>query len=99
MDSTGIQVKTGFFPLSWFLYMCTPMIEIDGQVNKSKWGSTFFAVPTGKHVVKIYFPYFGMSQCGANQIEVEVKEGKSVFVDYYMGGWMLSKGKIKAVES
>jgi hypothetical protein len=97
MEQTGIQVKTGFFPMSWFLYMCTPVIEINGQKNITKWGSRFFALPPGKYLVKIYFPYFGMKECGANQIEVEVTENKSVFVDYYMSGWMMSKGKIKVV--
>ena len=97
MEQTGIRVKTGFFPLSWFLFFCTPIVEIDGQKNTTKWGNTSFPASPGKHTVKIYFPYFGMAQCGANQIEVNVQEGKSVFVDYYMGGWMLSPGKIKAV--
>ena len=97
MSQTGIQIKTGFFPLSWFLFFCNPIIEIDGQKNPSKWGLTFHAVAPGKHMVKIYFAYFGMPQCGANQVQVDVQEGKQVMVDYYMGGWMLSPGRIKAI--
>ena len=27
---TGLQIETGFFPLSFFLYLCTPTIIIDG---------------------------------------------------------------------
>ncbi len=98
MILTGIQVKTGFFPLSWFLYMCNPTVEINGEKNKVKWGTQFFPLAPGKYTVKIYFAYFTMPQCGANQVDIEVKDGKSIFVDYHMGGWMMSKGKIKVVE-
>ncbi len=27
---TGLQIETGFFPLSFFLYLCTPTMIIDG---------------------------------------------------------------------
>jgi len=28
---TGIQIKTEFFPLAWFLHFVTPTIEINGE--------------------------------------------------------------------
>ena len=92
---TGVEIKTEFFPLAWFLFMVTPIIEIDGQKNKKSWGTSFWDLTPGDHVVKIYFPYFGMSQCGANQMTITVVEGQTARLSYNMPPLMLSKGKMK----
>lgn len=38
---TGIEVKTSFFPLAFFLFFVTPTIEINGEKYKEKWGEVF----------------------------------------------------------
>lgn len=73
---TGLEIKTTFFPLAWFLYFVTPTIEINGEKQKKKWGNTFFALSPGEYLIKIYFPYFGKSECGANEIKVSISEGE-----------------------
>ena len=89
-----VEIKTDFFALGWFLYFVTPVIEIDGKPVKRKWGVSHFDLEPGIHQVKIYFPYFMMSECGANRIRIKVEEGKTKKVTYYMPPWMLAKGRI-----
>jgi len=93
--TTGIEVKTEFFPLAWMLYFSTPIIEINGQKNSRKWGQHFFELQPGEYTVKIYFPYFMQNQCGANQINISVLEGQVRKISYNMPPFMFSKGTIK----
>ena len=92
---TGINVKTGFFPMAWFLFFVTPTIEINGERHKKKWGKTFFSLPPGEYLVKISFPYFGRPECGANEVKVSLSEGQERKVTYNMPPWMLAKGSIR----
>ncbi len=92
---TGIEVKTDFFTFAWFVYFCTPVIEINGKKNTRKWGTHFFELPSGHYNVKIYFHYLFQSQCGANQIQVNLAEGQIQKVSFYMPPWMMAKGTIK----
>lgn len=92
---TGIQIETSFFPLSFFLYLCTPTIVIDGVVNKRPWGVHNFAVEPGMHNVRIFFHYLFMSTCGANQINVVVQPNCVHRIKYEMGIFMFSPGSIR----
>ncbi|WP_067141248.1 DUF4240 domain-containing protein [Oceanivirga salmonicida] len=92
---TGIEIKTNFFPLAFFLYLVTPVIEINGEKHKKKWGTTFFDLPAGKYKIKIYFKYMGMNECGSNEIIVSLLEGEHKKITYYMPTFMFMKGKIK----
>ena len=92
---TGLEIKTGFFPLAWFLFFVATTIEINGEKHKKKWGETFFSLPPGEYQVKISFPYLGIAECGANEIKVSLTEGQKRRVIYNMPPWMLAKGRIK----
>lgn len=89
-----LEIKTGFFALAWFLHFVTPVIEINGQRIKKAWGTSYFDLEPGTYTVKIYFSYFMMSQCGANQVSVKLEEGQSKLIRYNMPPWMLAKGKM-----
>lgn len=89
-----LEIKTGFFGLAWFLHFVTPVIEINGQRVKKPWGTSYFELEPGNYTVKIYFSYFVMSQCGANQVSVKLDEGQSKMISYKMPPWMLAKGKM-----
>ena len=91
---TELEIKLGFFPLAFYLFACTPVIEIDGEKNQRSWGSHYFEVTPGQHNIKIYFPYIGMSECGANEVTIDVQEGAKRKVSYYMWPWMFAKGSI-----
>lgn len=93
--NSGLEIKTGFFPLAWFLFFVTPTIEINGVKHKRKWGKTFFELSPGEYRIKISFPYMGKSECGANEIQVTLSEGQRKRITYNMPAWMLAKGTIK----
>jgi hypothetical protein len=92
---TGIQIDTSFFVLSFFLYLCTPTIVIDGVACQRPWGSHSFQLSPGMHNVKIFFRYLFMSTCGANAINVVVQPDCIHRITYVMPPWMFSKGAIR----
>jgi hypothetical protein len=93
-NETGIEAKVRFFPLAWFLFFCSPRIEIDGIVHEKTWGTHFFPVTPGKHTIKIWFMYFS-SPRGTNSIDVQVVDGHVSRISYYMPPWMFAKGSLK----
>lgn len=94
---TGIEIKTGFFPLAVILFLCTPTIEINGKKYIKNWGRCFFELPPGDYRIKIYFHYWLKPECGANQIKVSLAEGQTKRITYFMSPWMLAAGTIKEV--
>ena len=91
---TGVEVKVGFFLLAFFLYVCTPRIEIDGQVHKRYWGTHFFPLEPGQHNIRIYFLYLFLPHCGDNSIDIVVEKGKVQRVKYWMPPWMFARGSL-----
>ncbi|MFT5779897.1 MAG: hypothetical protein ACI837_002856 [Crocinitomicaceae bacterium] len=91
---TQVEIKTGFFPLAWFLFFVTPVIEINNVRHTQKWGTSSFDVTPGKHTIHIYFPYLWRSMCGANHVNIEIQEGETKKINYHMPPWMFSKGRI-----
>ncbi len=96
-SATGVEVKAGFFPLMFILYLCPATIEIDGTVAARKWGTHFLELPPGDHTVKVYFKYLWMSQCGANSVTVTVQQGRVTRVKYSAPPLVFLKGSIKQV--
>ena len=92
---TGIQVETSFFPLSFFLYLCTPTIVIDGVPQQWRWGTHAFQLPGGMHHVRIFFKYLFMDTCGVAAINVVVQPNCIHRIKYEMGIFMFSPGTIR----
>ena len=97
-DETGIEVSTSFFPLAWILYLCTPRIEVDGEIFIKPWGTHFISLDPGRYDVVVYFPYGFMSRCGENRIQIRLREGDVARIEYYMWPWMFMAGSIKEVD-
>ena len=93
-SQSGVEVKLSFFPLAFLLLACTPRVEIDGQANKKYWGTHFFPLSAGPHKIRVFFPYIGMPECGANSIDIVVPPGGTVRVGYFMWPWMFAKGTL-----
>jgi hypothetical protein len=89
-----LEIKLGFFPLAFFLFLCTPVVEIDGEKSQKSWGSHDFKITPGQHKIKIYFPYMWMSECGANEVTIDIQEGLKRKVSYYMWPFVFAKGSI-----
>lgn len=94
---SGIQIKTSFFPLAWFLYFVKPTIQINEKKYKRSWGESFFSLAPGDYNIRISFPYFGVKECGANEIKVTISENRRCKVKYYKSTWMFTSGTIKEV--
>jgi hypothetical protein len=95
---TGIQVELGFIPLAFFLFFCTPRIEIDGVVQLRPWGTHLFPVAPGAHRVSVWFEYLFIPQCGLNTIDVNVPAGSVAYIKYFMPPWMFAPGSIQLVD-
>ena len=91
---TELEIKLGFFPLAFFLFACTPVIEIDGEKNQKSWGSHYFEITPGQHNIKIYIPYVGMPECGVNEVTINIQERVKRKISYYMWPWIFAKGSI-----
>jgi hypothetical protein len=92
---SGIQVETSFFPLSFFLYACTPRIVIDGEVMLRPWGRHSFQLAPGMHNVQVYFHYLFMSTCGMAQTNVVVQPNCVHRLKYEMSIIMFLPGSIR----
>jgi hypothetical protein len=92
---TGLQIETSFFPLSFFLYLCTPTIVIDGVACQRPWGTHSFQLAPGMHNVRIFFRYLLMDTCGANAINVVVQPNCIHRIKYEMGIFVFSQGSIR----
>jgi hypothetical protein len=92
---SGIQIETSFFPLSFFLYACTPRIVIDGEIMLRPWGSHSFQLTPGMHHVQVYFHYLFMPKCGFTQAAVVVQPNCVHQLKYEMGILMFLPGSIR----
>jgi hypothetical protein len=95
---TGIEVKTGFLPLMFLLFLCTPTVVINGYSYRVPWGSHYWELQPGYYQVRVFYPYLFLPEAGANEINVEVRPGQVTRIDYYMGiPWVFAKGSIRQV--
>jgi hypothetical protein len=94
---TGIEIETSFYPLSFFLYLCTPRIVIDGVETQRPWGIHNFQLEPGMHNVRVYFHYLFMPTCGAAAANVVVQPNCVHRIKYEMGMFMFSPGTIREI--
>jgi hypothetical protein len=94
---TGIEISTGFYPLSFFLYLCKPTIIIDGQLTRRSWGTHNFPLVGGMHHVRIYCPYMFMETCGDASINVVVQPTCVHRIVFEMPMFMFSQGAIREI--
>ena len=91
---SGIQVKTGFRPLAFLLYLCkTRLVIDDGEAMARPWGETFIPVTPGRHTVRCWFRYLYLSKAGNSTVTVDVLPGQVVSVGYRAPWFMFSPGK------
>jgi hypothetical protein len=94
---TGIEISTSFYPLSFFLYLCTPTIIIDGEMTRRPWGIHTFPLAGGMHQVRIYCPYMLMQTCGDASINVVVQPNCIHRIVFDMPMFMFSSGTIREI--
>lgn len=95
---TGIDLKTGFFPLMWLLFFFSPAIEVDGEKTKLKWGKAFIPTTPGSHEVEVYYNYiFGPTSRA--KMTIDVPEGGTVALKYSAPMLIFLSGNLKQVPS
>ena len=93
-QSTGLNIKLGFFPLAFFLYACRPRVEINGQVHVTAWGQQHFSLPPGRHELRVYFVYLWWRRCGENRLPLQLAPGQKARVRYFMWPWVFMPGNL-----
>jgi hypothetical protein len=93
-EDTGIEVKTGFFPLAWILLLCTPRIAINGRERQRPWGTHFFPLRPGEYDVEVWFPYLWMPKCSLAARKVEVHPGETTHVGFYVWPFFFMTGSL-----
>ena len=91
---TGVEVHTGFFPLAFFLFFCTPVTEINGHPDRKYWGTKFYDLPPGQYHFTISFPYIFMAKCGRADAPITLRPGEVRRINYFMWPWMFAPGQI-----
>lgn len=83
----------------WFwqtlFWICNPVVEIDGQQHSLRWKKYPFALASGYHHIRIFFPYFLNKQCGMAEIAVDLKPGQTVEIDYSPPFTIFQPGNLK----
>jgi hypothetical protein len=87
-----LEVNTSFFPLQWGLFFKSPRIEINGQVNIRGWGRSAFDLPAGQYALRVFVPYFFMSQACLASCPVVVYAGHTTYVNYNAPFFVLLSG-------
>jgi hypothetical protein len=91
----GLHLRTGFFPLAFILYLFKPRCSIDGGAEfPIQWGDNHIPVPSGRHHVRVWFPYMFISQCGPAETLIEIPESGMALEYKAPTWWVFSKGKM-----
>ncbi len=91
----AIQVTTGYMALAFLLTMVKTRVAIDGYQYELPWGTNVFPVPPGTHRVRVGFKYIFMSYAGANEVDVTVRPGETVAIEYRAPWLVFLKGKMR----
>lgn len=92
---TGIQVEAEHNPLAFLFDLTTPMVVIDGAPYRAGWGQPFFfPVAPGRHLVKVFFRYVWMAECGANSVLLDVHPGYISRIRFSMPSFVYAQGRI-----
>ena len=95
-NPVGVEVEAGFLPLNFVLYFCRVRIEVDGTVHSRPWGTHFFPLASGEHLISVSYRYLGMNRCGFSRLRVSLPEGHCVRLRYYFWKpWVFASGSLK----
>jgi hypothetical protein len=92
---TGIELKAKFFPLAFlYSFLFPPNVEIDGQLQKAKWGTQFVPVTPGHHQIAVSWKYLWFLKVNIANSQVMLAEGEVLKMTYSMRWLMFLPGKL-----
>lgn len=94
MARTGVEVITRTAPIAFLMLLFKTNISIDGNTHVVKWGSSFYELEPGRHMIEIGYRYFFRRNIGRNHVEVDVTSGHSVRVNYHAPNHLTAPGPI-----
>lgn len=79
-----IEISATFVVLAFLLFFFRPTFVVDGQAFTGQpWRTPVrFPVSTGRHSVRIFFPYLFVKECGVTDVDVDVPAGSTVPIEY-----------------
>jgi len=90
-----IELKIGFSPLAFILYLCKSRISIDGgEPVVRRWGTERIPVQPGQHRVTVWFRYAFIQQACIGDVVVDVPPGAQVPVSYRVPWLIFLPGKM-----
>jgi hypothetical protein len=69
-------------------------VTIDGETNVVAWGTNYYPLEPGPHLIEIGFRYFFGSNMGRAKKEFDVVAGHVVHVTYHPPAQIFSSGSI-----
>ncbi len=87
-----LAIRPSFFFLQWMLFLVSPRISVNGQVQQGKWGLNVYNMPPGDYEVSVWFPWFFFSQCCKGTRRVQVAAGWATNVTYSVPIFLFMSG-------
>ncbi len=91
---SGVQVTTKTPPIAFLFLLFKTKVTIDGETHVVSWGTNYYALDPGLHVIEIGFRYFFGSNMGRSTAEFDVAAGHVVHLTYHPPAQIFSAGSI-----
>ena len=92
-DSSTLKITTSYIWFSFFQAFCHPIVEIDGESHRTKWGTNSFPVTPGNHTISVYHRWLFFQKAYESTISVEIPKNQTVFLHWHTGWFAMSPGK------
>ena len=93
--SCKIVVFAGYPELAFLYESGGCNIDIDGNFENKKWGCHEYVVAAGRHRIEVSYPYRWSERCGANSVDIDMRDGETVHVYYFARFMRFFRGKIR----
>src|SRR5699024_3482683 len=79
---SGMVLTLKYHPLAFILGLLTPVVTVNGQPIRARWGRNEIPMPPGQYQLHIHAPYLLPSRVGVADTIVPVAPGQIIDVEY-----------------
>lgn len=94
---SGMVLTLKYHPLAFLLGLLTPVVVINGQRVRARWGRNELPTPPGQYHLHVHAPYLLPRQIGKADTVVPVSPGQIIDVEYRAPLWTFSPGSLGPV--
>jgi hypothetical protein len=87
-------VTTRTPPIAFLFLMFKTKVKIDADTYVESWGTNYYPLDPGHHVIEIGFRYFFGGNMGRSKSEFDVAAGQVVHLTYHPPAQIFSAGSI-----